>query len=304
MEVLDYYYLHPNTPQYFFPEGFQQHSIMLSFYMPYTLKGRLSLALFSNFSIYRNCFKLNDIDEYVPAAIIREAVGHSALLAFNKGTEGPEQKTTVIGYDSGEYFFCKYAQNNVAKDNVKNEARALELVSNRVDTPGVLGLYECSEGVLLKTEVLRGVRLSDTRLSEQVVALIDSIVDVKGLTEINDGSGLYYTYAHGDFCPWNIMKVENALYVYDWELAGDKPLGYDLFTYIFQVSFLLSPNESISLIIEKNKQAITAFFSRYDLSWQPYLLGFAEIKYSYELSKNNEALYPFYKSLIDYARRF
>lgn len=47
--------------------------------------------------------------------------------------------------------------------------------------------------------------------------------------------------AHGDFTPWNCALAGDGLYVFDWELSGTEPLGYD------HLHFLVSTRKEASL---------------------------------------------------------
>jgi len=50
---------------------------------------------------------------------------------------------------------------------------------------------------------------------------------------------LEYGFCHGDFVPWNLARLGERLYVWDWEnSAPDTPLGFDAVHYHFQVAFV------------------------------------------------------------------
>ena len=66
------------------------------------------------------------------------------------------------------------------------------------------------------------------------------------------------------------MSYKGNFLVFDWEMAGNYTLGYDLFTYIFQTCFLLEPDVPIKDTILKNNIAIENYFSRFNLkNWKP-----------------------------------
>lgn len=53
------------------------------------------------------------------------------------------------------------------------------------------------------------------------------------------GVSLEYGFCHGDFVPWNLARLGERLYVWDWEnSAPDAPLGFDAVHYHFQVAFV------------------------------------------------------------------
>jgi hypothetical protein len=50
---------------------------------------------------------------------------------------------------------------------------------------------------------------------------------------------LEYGFCHGDFVPWNLARLGERLYVWDWEnSAPDAPLGFDAVHHHFQVAFV------------------------------------------------------------------
>jgi len=48
-----------------------------------------------------------------------------------------------------------------------------------------------------------------------------------------------FAYAHGDFTPWNMYTHYSGINVYDWEMAGMRPVGYDVFHFVFQSEVLV-----------------------------------------------------------------
>jgi hypothetical protein len=50
---------------------------------------------------------------------------------------------------------------------------------------------------------------------------------------------LKYGFCHGDFVPWNLARLGERLYIWDWENSEpDAPLGFDAVHYHFQVAFV------------------------------------------------------------------
>jgi hypothetical protein len=50
---------------------------------------------------------------------------------------------------------------------------------------------------------------------------------------------LEYGFCHGDFVPWNLARLGERLYIWDWEnSAPETPLGFDALHYYFQVAFV------------------------------------------------------------------
>ena len=117
----------------------------------------------------------------------------------------------------------------------------------------------------------------------------------------NNSSAIRLSFAHGDFCPWNMMFQQNMVLLYDWEMSKTYPIGCDLFTYIFQTAFLLSPTKKINEIVNENRNYIQKYFDYFTTEQIPiYLKLFIEEKIKLEIIKDkNSSLLAQYKSLFD-----
>jgi hypothetical protein len=118
--------------------------------------------------------------------------------------------------------------------------------------------------------------------------------------------GLQVSMSHGDFCPWNFLKHEDILSLIDWEMAAIRPLGYDLFTYIFQPTFLFSTVHGNNLlkILDENISFVKMYFSAFGIeSFLPYLRNFVHIKIDYEREKDNSiSLIEQYNNLLSHIK--
>ena len=298
-----YYFIHPFKPQYFFPRGFKKHALFLNFFMPYSLIGKISWLLFFRIGLYRTFFSKRNIEKSIPESAIRRIVGNELLMAFNTGTKGPEQKITALGVDNDFEFFIKYAQTVIAKENVTNEHFILKQLSNLDFVPKVLDFYSDDAQVLLKTNVLKGERLSKTTLDQKIINQLITISSQKIECIKTTQSSLKTCFAHGDFCPWNMMTNNHNILIYDWEMAGNYTLGYDLFTFIFQTNFLLEPKKTITNILKENVKLIEHYFSKFNiLNWNDYLIAFTNEKITLETSKGTKGMITQYSKLLAYAK--
>lgn len=301
---MSYYYLHPFKPQYFFPTGFQDHELFLSFFQPYSRNGAISWWLFRNIGLYRSLFVNRDIERYIPEKNIRKRVGGNPILAFNKGTPGPEQKISALGVDKGNSFFIKYANSSLAKGNVKNEYEILKQLPRSDFAPLVLDYFQDDNEVLLKTSVLRGRRVGCISLCNSIIEVLLNIAEIQLKTWNNCETDLKTSFAHGDFCPWNMMENKGCLYLYDWEMAGTYPLGYDLFTLVFQTAFLLRSKATIENIILENEPGIKTYFDNFNIAdWSKYLAEFSRIKVSLNTQKGLTGLSQYFQRLWDYVEK-
>jgi hypothetical protein len=298
-----YFYIHPFKPQYFFPKGFKKHALFLKFYLPYSLQGKISWFLFSTMALYRALFSKNNIECSIPETSIRNIVGITPLMAFNTGTKGPEQKITALGIDNNNEFFIKYGQTVIAKENITNEHYILNQISHLDFVPKVLDYYSDDAQVLLKTNVLKGERLSLTTLDNNIINQLITIANQKVKCTKTTQSSLKTRFAHGDFCPWNMMRNHHNILIYDWEMAGNYTLGYDLFTFIFQTKFLLEPQKSITDILNENEELIEYYFSNFKIiNWKDYLLAFTKDKITKETLKLTKGMITQYSKLLAYAK--
>ena len=105
----------------------------------------------------------------------------------------------------------------------------------------------------------------------------------------------------GDFCPWNMIEYKGELKLIDWELAADRALGHDIFTYIVQTSSLLYPNKSLKKAINEYEDMIKEYFYLLGVeNYQPYLHEFIRERIAYERSKGNHNRVLKLSEVIDY----
>jgi hypothetical protein len=302
---MEYYYFNPFNKQYYFPKGFQENKLFKSFYQPYTLAGSLLWFCWCNSIIFRSLFREKEPEKFLPIEVAKNHSSANSILAFNRGTVGAEQKTTILGFDqlTNISFFMKYASSNIAQ-NINNEGIVLEQLRNLSFVPQ-LQLHTTNVNYsLIKTEVLSGNRLSSPKANEIIIQLLIDIATLE-INNVNHYPSTFKTFfAHGDFCPWNIMYEDGNYKVFDWELAGYYPLGYDLFTFMFQSSFLLSPQKAVFTILKQNNDLIKFYFDSFKIvNWKPYLLEFASLKLTLETNKKNQVLINHYNRLKYYGEQ-
>jgi hypothetical protein len=257
--------------------------------------------LFRNSKIVR---RINAIDEKkldFPYSLIKEIAGTNTLMSFNMGSPGDEQKISILGYDNQikQPFFAKFAQKSKATELSKNEINILQQLDGSGFTPLLLDSRITSDYIYLKTEYIKGTRLENTTLTKQITELSIRLAQKYFTNDTNND--LQISMSHGDFCPWNFLDDKGVLRLIDWEMAMPRPLGYDLFTYIFQPTFLLYPKESIEDILQKNKIWIDYYFNSFGIkNRNDYLADFVGTKLSMETQINNIKLMEHYKRLKNY----
>jgi len=94
----------------------------------------------------------------------------------------------------------------------------------------IAGLWGRSHGRLADSPYWAGVRarLAAGSGSETLRKAVDWIEHRHGDEEIAFGAW------HGDFTPWNMARLGERTYVWDWERAAPAPAGLDLLHFLFQ----------------------------------------------------------------------
>lgn len=297
---MHYYYFNPFNKQYLFPQGFKKMALFQTFYQPYSFKGKLIWKLWYHLAFTRTWCKVPKPSTIVPLLQLKPYISSSSILAFNRGSSGVEQKTSILGIDEANNteFFIKYADSEVARNNVNNEGAILQQIEYLDFVPKLKQHVNEAHFTFIATTILKGERVSQQNINEQLLGVLKTLTELNITTTKNATSELKTCFAHGDFCPWNMMLLHQKLQIFDWEMAGTYPLGYDLFTYIFQTSFLLTPQKQLAEIRTTASPLINRYFKTHGIEeWLPYLLAFATIKLALETEKNNHLLMSHYQQL-------
>ncbi len=299
-----YFFFFPYRPQYFFPENFNKYPFSLSLFQPYSLKGRILWIVWRNLFFFRKLFVVNNIENFVPEKLIKSFLNEKTVFAFNIGSPGIERKITALAFDNEGTFFLKFSQKKNVRKMILNEAYILNQLIGLDFVPKVIDLIRRKDFILLITTILVGNRLNDNKLNYDIVGVLLKINSLNIAPKIKISSSTKKVFSHGDFCPWNLMECNGSIRVFDWEMAGEYPLGYDLFTFIYQPAILINSYTNFGLITAQNFDFISNYFDYFDVKdWKPYLVTFALTKYKIEFDKNNSRLYEEYLKLIDFAKK-
>ncbi|WP_285822093.1 phosphotransferase [Xylanibacter muris] len=235
-----------------------------------------------------------------PYSMIKKADGNDTVMSFNMGSPGVEQKISILGYDNtlGIPFFAKFSQKERAVVLTRNELAVYRTLTGTGLTPKLLKDIKGDGFVYMKSEYIKGSRPKEKTLTENILQLCIVLKNYHLSDCMENADGLKMSLSHGDFCPWNILVSENKTNIIDWELAEDRPLGYDLFTYICQVSALFEPNKPLLQAADENIKMVKRYFSASGVEdYIPYLLYFAKSKMEYETDKDNKILMDKYSEL-------
>lgn len=298
-----YVFYPPKNSQFFFPkENFKEFQ---KFYVPYSIKAKIFWCFFKNSKLIRKLFLVEENKIPLPLIEIKEALqiqGEDYRCLINLGTKGEEQKATIIAQQKNKSCFLKFAQSEIASGLVENEYAILKELQHQhiIKVPFIID-YRVSVDksyIALITNVIKGDKLKQIKLSQPIINLLVKLSEIKP----HKNEKIIKVFSHGDFCPWNILiDNKNNFVLIDWEAGGYKPLGYDLFTFIFQTAFLLEPKQEVLDIIKVNKSFINKYFESFDIiSWQPYVYQFARLKVELEQAKKDSLLKHRFEGLLNY----
>lgn len=302
---MKYYKFKTFTTTYYFPRLSASQQYMYGLYSAYGGKlSRMYWWLFRHSSVVRSVTAVDDSRLDFPYHEIKMADGGDTLMSFNMGSPGVEQKISILGYDNAKRkpFFAKFSQKPQAMALTQNEVRVYKTLDGTGLTPQLLGVEETDKHIYLKAEYVKGHRPKERTLTPEVLRLSMALKDYH-LTDLKENTeGLKMSLSHGDFCPWNILVDGEHWRLIDWECAADRTLGYDLLTYICQVSFLFNPEKSLCQAVTEQAEVLQNYFFACGISeYKPYIRSFAEQKWKYEAGKNNNQLAEKYKELYEKA---
>ena len=279
---MTYYRFSTFTTAYYFPEIEDPDTTFLyGLYSPYG--GKLSRWYWYHFKrshFVRSLTSVRDDKLPFPYRLIRELVGDEAMLSFNMGSPGTEQKISMLGYvpETKKKFFAKFAQKPDAMRLSRHEIEVLRLLKDTKLVPQLFDSKIANDYVYLQTECVQGTRPGDTLLNDEVVNLLITLSAFHYPDPATHPADLCTCLSHGDFCPWNMLvQTDNSLRMIDWEMAGERILGYDLFTWLLNVAGLVIGKIPLYHIIEKNRKSIMRYFNALQINdYTPYLRIFIE----------------------------
>lgn len=283
-------YFPPHRKQFYFSEEiFSPKNEKTLLYTPYSKKSRIIFKLFLLIPPLRFLIKCHYNDLSLNVKTILDQIGcQNSLFQINLGTEGSDQKTTLVKQSEKQTSFFKIGNTKQAFKLIDNEYLILKKLDGAFNSPKVLSFLDSSGYKMLETEYLKGKKIQSFVIDKRI---IEQLINISQF-ELKDNEGKISCFNHGDFCPWNILEDGSSnLILIDWEFGGNFPLGYDLFTFIFQTSFLLHPEKTNQEIIQQNKIWIKCFFDRFKVAQVDiYLKDFIELKIEQERIKNKESI--------------
>ncbi len=295
---MKYYRFKTFTTSYYFPKITKETVFLYGLYSPYGgILSKLYWKLFKSYSFIRNLTSINENKLNFPYQLIKDIDNSDSIISFNMGSPGVEQKISMLGWDKEQKmpFFAKFSQKPKAIELTKNEILIYSILSKTGLVPQILNYKIEKDYAYIKTEYIKGVRPKNIAITEKIINLSLTLKDYH-ISNINKNEeGLQIALSHGDFCPWNMLEYNGSIKLIDWELAADRPLGYDILTYIVQTAFLFNSKLSLKEIIDENQPIIKTYFQELNiLDYTPYLNAFTKLRYEYEISKGNTTRAEFF----------
>ncbi len=300
-----YYRFSTFTTSYYFPEIDADTQFLYGLYSAYGNKlSRWYWRKFQQSRFVRSMTSVKEENLPFPYAKIRELVDNDALLSFNMGSPGDAQKISLLGYvpATQQQFFAKFSQKPEAMRLSKHEIEVLTLLQDTQLVPRLFDSKIENDFVYLQTEYVQGHRPYDTMLNNQVV---DYLIKLSSYhypnEEKTDGAGMRTCLSHGDFCPWNMLvQPDDSLRMIDWEMAHERIVGYDIFTWLLNVAGLVTGKIPLYHIIEKNRKNIMRYFNAMQISdYTPYLRSFVEQQMVIQQRNNKKHLFARYQELYE-----
>ena len=276
----------------YFPEIKGDEKFLYGIYTPFAVAAKLYWWFFRNCGWFRNRQLVEQADDEFPYSRLLTMLPVESKVSFCMGTIGPEQKMSMLGIDpKGNNFFAKFSQRPASMTLTRNEAKVLRELQGKDIAPSLIDYKEESDFCFLLTDYVEGETLKTLKLSSEVVDLAIKVSEKHLENSEIVVSDLKLGLSHGDFTPWNILIKDGRLRLIDWEMAEERPLGYDIFTYITQVNMLFRPNVPVVSEINNYQGLIIRYFEKLGISdWRRYLEAFAASRAVYAQKKGDNVL--------------
>jgi len=175
----------------------------------------------------------------------------------------------IIGY-------LKYAISSIGKQRILNEQKAIELLTNLNIAPTLMhtGSYEQRPYIILEniegsigwvddaeySKVLKKFKKENKYLLKdhpRILSLFAKLQELKIqdlyeklLNEVENSNKMYYeVFEHGDFAPWNLIKLKDRVVAFDFEYFEENGLQHlDEIKYHFQLNHLMHKKTGAELV--------------------------------------------------------
>ncbi|MEE9326114.1 MAG: hypothetical protein V3U71_02385 [Cocleimonas sp.] len=279
-------------------------------YNPFSSKAKTFKKVISFFfnkfnSITRFFWKVEKENKSVFIEYLEEELNLSLISSIYYATAKDKVVLQLQTADAKIVGYLKYPISSIGIEHIETEHKAIKMLSAQgiiqdallygyykgkpylllTNLDGKTGLFEKQQIETLLLKFDRGEKYSLT-LHPRIINLKNSLIKL----EIEDYIPLLekacqksqckykLVFEHGDFAPWNIVKVNGELTPFDFEyFVEDGLIGFDQIKYYFQIGRLIDKKEASDLI--------TYIFNNIDLDEKEIVLILYLIK---ELIRNKE----------------
>lgn len=254
---------------YYFPPIVKGMEFLYGLYTPYGFVSRIYWWIFRRLRFIRWLNRVDSRYLSFPYERIQELIPQGSLLSYNMGTPGEEQKISMLGLEpDGRKFFAKYSDKIDAIALSRNEIKVLESLKNHQITPDLLDYKIGDDFCFFRTSHVEGKAVSVLYLNQEIVNMAISISRIHMGTSNGD---LLTGLSHGDFTPWNMLNYNGTYRLIDWEMAAERPLGYDLFTFIYKVNRWLKKDGDYKKTVLESDYLLKTYFSEWSIDdYMPY----------------------------------
>lgn len=298
---MKYYRFKTFRTSYYFPKTDSRSKFLYGVYHPYgSLLVKLYWKLFTSCKWIRSLSAMEESQLDFPYRAIMKLCPSNAIVSFNLGTPGDEQKISMLGYipEEDKSFFAKYSTKEKAKSLSRNEIRVLRELESKNLSPVLFDVKENDEEVFFVTSRVCGKAYASFELSEQILDILISLGSVR--LEDDSISKLATCLSHGDFCPWNMLQNGTEIRLIDWEMAANRPLGYDLFMFIIHTHLVMGGDDKEVLeLLKKDIHYISKYFQAFNISdYHLYLFSFLTLRIREEQEKNHLQMVERYQKIL------
>ena len=288
------------TTSYFFPKLTKNSRFIYSLYGNYGgVVAKLYWWLFLHCSLVRflnrvESFSVQDFE------FLQTLLGAETVFGINYGTPSPDQKKSILGYDwAGMHLFAKLSRKENAKKLSSNEIFVYQKLADSGLVPKLIDYKITDDYVFLMTECIEGNHVHEQFSNDDILQILETLRTYH-YDESRKSDDLNTCFSHGDFCPWNMIECDGRLKIIDWEMAGERSLGHDLFTYIFQTAFLIRREKSFENIMRENRTLFDSYFESAGVNdWGPYFKDFALLKVDEFTRKQDSYMFARYKEALN-----
>jgi len=188
-----------------------------------------------------------------------------------------KDKTVIQLQNNGKIIgYLKYAISPIGEKRILNEQKAIKLLSDLKLAPKILdaGYYEQKPYIILENiegsigyvsdneyhKVLQSLKKEDKHklIDHPRVLQLTQKLEEYQLNDLNNkiqrelASSMeryFEVFEHGDFAPWNLIRIKDDVMAFDFEYFEEKGLQYlDEIKYHFQLNHLMNKKTGLALI--------------------------------------------------------